>query len=172
MGRLRRAQKHQQRMVKTETNHGPKARRPRGKRPEAARQHRRNAGNVARNPRSTGRSGLPTKQAVLDFIKSASEDKSQAAQLGKREIARAFAVKGGDRVALKQLLAEMTEEGLLEGNRRGFKEPGALPPVTVLEIVARDAEGELVAEAAGGERDAEGRRERVLVLPWRGSRKA
>jgi ribonuclease R len=131
---------------------------------------------VARNPRSgpksIGRSGLPTKDAILDFIKSASEGKSQARQLGKREIARAFSVKGGDRVALKQLLAEMTEDGLLSGNRKGFQQPGALPPVAVLEVVARDAEGELAAEVAGGEIGPDGRRERMLVLPWRGARKA
>ena len=78
-------------------------------------------------------------------------------------------MKGDDRVALKRLLAEMTEEGLLSGNRKGFKEPGALPPVAVLEIVARDAEGELIAEVAGGEVGPDGRRERLLVLPWRGA---
>jgi ribonuclease R len=127
---------------------------------------------VARNPRSAGRSGLPTKDEILEFIKGASGSTRQAGQLGKREIARAFSVKGDDRVALKQLLAEMTEEGLLSGNRKAFKEPGALPPVAVLEIVARDAEGELVAEAAAGEIGADGRRERVLVLPWRGARKS
>jgi ribonuclease R len=127
---------------------------------------------VARNPRSTGRSGLPTKQAILDFIKSVSADKRQAGPFGKREIVRAFSVKGDDRVALKRLLTEMTEEGLLSGNRKGFKEPGALPPVAVLEIVARDAGGDLVAEVAGGEVGTDGRRERVLVLPWRGARKS
>jgi ribonuclease R len=120
---------------------------------------------VARNPRSAGRSGLPSKHAILEFIKTA-QDKSP----GKREIARAFSVKAGDRVALKQLLAEMAEEGLIEGNRKGFKEPGALPPVAVLEIVARDEEGELIAEATG--REAGEMRERVLVLPWRGAARA
>jgi ribonuclease R len=68
----------------------------------------------------------------------------------------------------------MTEEGLLEGNRKGFKEPGTLPPVCVLEIVARDDEGELIAEAQAsmsGEAGDSGR-ERVLMLPWRGARKA
>ncbi len=127
---------------------------------------------MARNPRSAGRSGLPTKQEILDFIRSASEDKRQAGALGKREITRAFSVKGGDRIALKQLLAEMTEEGLLSGNRKSFKQPGTLPPVAVLEIVARDDEGDLAAEVAGGEVGPDGRRERVLVLPWRGARKA
>jgi ribonuclease R len=127
---------------------------------------------VARNPRSAGRGGLPSKEAILDFIKSAFQDKRQVGALGKREIARAFSVKGGDRVALKQLLAEMTEEGLLSGNRKGFKKPGTLPAVAVLEIVARDAEGDLVAEVAGGDVGADGRRQRVLVLPWRGARKS
>jgi ribonuclease R len=125
---------------------------------------------VARNPRSgpksSGHSGLPSKQAILDFLRTA-----QGQNLGKREIVRAFSVKGHDRVALKELLAEMTEEGLLEGNRKGFKQPGTLPPVTVLEIVARNEEGELIAEAVISEVGTHGR-ERVLVLPWRGARKA
>ena len=82
--------------------------------------------------------GLPSKQAILDYVRTA------GAKAGKREIARAFSVKGGDRVALKNLLAEMAEEGLLLGNRKGFKERGHLPPVAVLEIVARDADGELI----------------------------
>ena len=82
---------------------------------------------------------------------------------GKREISRAFSVKGGDRIALKQLLNEMAEEGLLSGNRKGFKRPGTLPPVTVLNIVARDADGELVGEPAVWDA-AEGERPRVLVL--------
>jgi ribonuclease R len=110
---------------------------------------------------------LPSKQAILDFIKTA-QDKTP----GKREIARAFSVKAGDRIALKQLLAEMADEGLLSGSRKGFRRPGALPPVAVLEIVARDTEGELIAEPAGGEVGAHGRRERVLVLPWRGAARA
>jgi ribonuclease R len=105
---------------------------------------------------------LPSREAILDFIKT-----TQGKNPGKREIARAFSVKAADRIALKQLLVEMADEGLLKGNRKGFREPGALPPVAVLEIVARDTEGELVAEVSG--RDAGEQRERVLVLPWRGA---
>ena len=118
---------------------------------------------VARKPKPAERTGLPSKHEVLDFIKGA-----QGGPSGKREIARAFSVKGGDRAALKRLLAEMAEEGLLSGNRKGFKQPGTLPPVAVLEIVAHDADGELVAEPASWDR-AEGERPRVLVLAGRGS---
>jgi ribonuclease R len=117
---------------------------------------------VARKPKpDRGISGLPSKTEILEFIKTA------RAKPGKREIARAFSVKDRDRVALKQLLTEMAEEGLLSGNRKGFKQRGALPPVAVLEIVARDADGELIAEPATWEA-SEGERERVLVLAPRG----
>ncbi len=106
--------------------------------------------------------GLPSKQDILDFLRTA------GTKAGKREIARAFSVKGGDRVALKGLLAEMAEEGLLRGNRKGFKEHGHLPPVAVLEIVARDADGELIAEPVVWDA-AEGERPRALVLAPRGA---
>jgi ribonuclease R len=95
----------------------------------------------------------------LTFLKDAGR------RAGKRDIARAFAVKGGDRVALKELLAEMAEEGLLAGNRKRWRPAGALPAVAVLEIVARDSEGELIAEPAVWEEG--GARPRVLVLPER-----
>jgi ribonuclease R len=120
---------------------------------------------VARKPKEASGPGLPSKEDILEYVRRA------GAKTGKREIARAFAVKGGDRVALKQRLAEMADEGLLSGNRRGFKERGKLPPVAVLEIVARDADGELVAEPAVWD-PGEGERPRVLVLAARGSARA
>jgi ribonuclease R len=117
---------------------------------------------VARKPKDARPSGLPSKEDILRYVRGA------GARIGKREIARAFSVKGGDRIALKQRLAEMADEGLLTGNRKSFKERGQLPPVAVLEIVARDADGELIAEPATWDR-AEGDRPRVLVLAPRGS---
>jgi ribonuclease R len=101
--------------------------------------------------------GLPTKEEILAFMRDA------GAKTGKREIARAFSIKGSDRVAFKSLLAEMADEGLLVGNRKGFKERGKLPPVAVLDIVARDTDGELIAEPAVWDA-AEGERPRALVL--------
>jgi ribonuclease R len=117
---------------------------------------------VARKPKETRKAGPPTKDEILQFVRTS------GAKAGKREIARAFAVKGSDRPALKRLLAEMSSEGLLSGNRKGFKERGSLPPVAVLEVVARDADGDLVAEPAVWEPE-EGARPRILVLPPRGS---
>jgi ribonuclease R len=108
---------------------------------------------------------LPSKEDILKFMRGA------GTKVGKREIARAFSVKGADRIALKQRLAEMADEGLVSGNRKAFKERGHLPPVAVLEIVARDRDGELVAEPAVWD-IAEGERPRALVLASRGSGRA
>jgi ribonuclease R len=82
---------------------------------------------------------LPSRQEILDFLQTASRE------TGKREIARAFGIKGGDRIALKDLLRDMADDGLIAGSRRKLTRPGVLPPVTVIEIVARDADGEFIA---------------------------
>ncbi|MFO7476752.1 MAG: ribonuclease R [Methyloceanibacter sp.] len=85
---------------------------------------------------------LPTRQEIVDYLATA------AGETGKREIARAFGIKGGDRIALKELLRGMADDGLIAGSRRKLSRPGVLPPVTVLEITGRDADGEFVARPA------------------------
>ena len=97
-------------------------------------------GAPAKRSKAAGK--LPSKQEILDFLATAT------GEAGKREIARAFGVKGGDRIALKALLRDMTDDGLIAGSRRKLMRPGTLPPVTVLEIVSRDADGEFVAQPA------------------------
>ena len=61
--------------------------------------------------------GLPDKDAILRFIAD------NPGNVGKRELARAFAVKGENRPALKQLLAEMEQEGLLARTGLGSRRP-------------------------------------------------
>ncbi|MGI8853045.1 MAG: ribonuclease R [Methyloceanibacter sp.] len=85
---------------------------------------------------------LPSQQEILDFLAGTT------GEAGKREIVRAFGVKGGDRIALKKLLRDMADDGLIAGSRRKLTRPGVLPPVTVLEIISRDADGEFVARPA------------------------
>lgn len=82
--------------------------------------------------------GLPTRQQVLDFIAQSDEP------AGKREISKAFGLKGAEKIALKALLKDMAEEGLIDGNRSAFHAMGGVPKVTVLRIVEID-EGEPVA---------------------------
>ncbi|MGI9385045.1 MAG: RNB domain-containing ribonuclease, partial [Methyloligellaceae bacterium] len=102
---------------------------------------------------------LPSKDEILDFIQSAPD------RVGKREIARAFGIRGGNRIELKRILREMAEDGLIEGNRRRLTRAGGLPPVAVIEIVDRDQDGEFVATPASWHADEQGPPPRILVLP-------
>lgn len=99
---------------------------------------------------------FPSKQEIVDFLEST------PAKAGKREIARAFGVKGADRITLKNLLRDMAEEGLITGSRRKLTRPGTLPPVTVLEITGRDQDGEFVARPATWD-DEHGPMPRILM---------
>lgn len=82
---------------------------------------------------------LPDRETLIRFI---AEHPNRSS---KRDIAKAFSVRGDDRIALKQLLRELEDEGLLERRRKRLVRPGSLPPVTVLDITARDADGSLMA---------------------------
>ena len=82
---------------------------------------------------------LPSKDEILTFMQNAE------GKVGKREIARAFHIKGGQRIALKRILKEMSEEGLIEGNRKKMRQPGTLQKVTIVKIVGQDAEGDYFA---------------------------
>lgn len=101
---------------------------------------------------------LPTADQLLDFIKNS------PGKVGKREIARAFAIKGSDRIGLKKLLKTLEEEGKLKRAHRAISKAGELPPITALEIVARDSDGELIAEPAEWDEDAAGARPRILIV--------
>ena len=108
-------------------------------------------------PRKKTAGKLPSRQDILDFLATASRE------AGKREIGRAFGVKGGDRIALKAMLREMTDEGLIAGSRRKLTRPGAPPPVTVIEITGRDADGEFIARPAVWD-DAHAPAPRILMV--------
>ncbi len=117
---------------------------------------------MARKPKKTRRpppdaGGLPTRDEILDFVQSAQ------GKVGKREIARAFSIKGGARIALKQLLAEMAEEGLLTGRKKELRKRASLPPVAVLELKGRDDDGDLIAQPVVWD-ETEGPRPEVLLL--------
>jgi len=58
-----------------------------------------------------GEGQLPSKAQVLAFIEQA------PGKVGKREIARAFGVRGNDKIGLKRLIATLGQDGALSGNR-------------------------------------------------------
>ncbi|MGQ0486293.1 MAG: ribonuclease R [Hyphomicrobiales bacterium] len=114
-------------------------------------------------------SRLPSEAEILDFIRDA------PGATAKRDIARAFAVKGADRIALKQLLKRLAEEGKLAGNRKKLIDSSALPPVAVLEAMGVDPDGEAWGEPIEWDEAGSGKPPRVLIeareaAPRRGDR--
>ncbi len=109
--------------------------------------------------KSAAARALPSREAVLAFVAEA------PGKVGKREIAKAFGIKGGDRLHLKTLLSEMTEDGALARRGKRVAPTDRLPNVVLAEIEGRDRDGELVARPAHWEGD--GPAPRILVQPTR-----
>ena len=85
---------------------------------------------------------VPSRDEVLKFIAE------QDGKVAKRDIAKAFNIKGEDRIPLKRLLREMSAEGLLDGSRKGgLRGQGDLPNVAVVQVMARNKYGLLTARA-------------------------
>ncbi len=84
-------------------------------------------------------SRIPTKQEVLDWISA------NPTLTSKRDIAKAFGIKGAARIDLKRILRELEAEGHLEKRKRSYGDPDRLPPVSVLQVKAPNADGDLFA---------------------------
>lgn len=100
---------------------------------------------------------IPSKAQILEWVADNPEANS------KRDIAKAFGIKGAARIELKRLLKEMEAEGALERRRRHYLDAEALPPVTVLELLPPDGSGDLFARPL--EWRGEGAMPRILYLP-------
>lgn len=83
---------------------------------------------------------MPDRQTLLDFMK---ENPDLAS---KNEIARAFGVKGDDRVILKAMIREMAADGLVEKKGKRLATSGSLPSIAALDIFSRDKDGDLLAK--------------------------
>ncbi|MCH2093934.1 MAG: ribonuclease R [Rhodobacteraceae bacterium] len=84
-------------------------------------------------------STLPTKSEILEWI---SENPTMTA---KRDIAKAFGIKGAARIDLKRMLRELEDEGHLEKRKKTYRDPDRLPPVSMLQVQAPNSDGELLA---------------------------
>lgn len=83
--------------------------------------------------------------------------------VGKREIARAFHIKGPDRQRLKAVMRELKAEGALapEGGKR-VRPQGTLPEVAVLEVGPSTSDGDMTAKPAAW--DGEGPPPQIYVM--------
>jgi ribonuclease R len=102
---------------------------------------------------------FPTKEQILEWIKD------NAKTTSKRDIAKAFGIKGQDRIELKRILRELRAEGHLQKTRNTIREAGTLQNVELLQVTAIDADGDLFAEPANwkGEEHAP----TILIIPMK-----
>ncbi len=93
---------------------------------------------------------MPSKDEILQWISD------NPTQTSKRDIARAFGIKGAARIDLKRLLKELEAEGHLQKRKKTYRDPDKLPPVAVLQVAEVTPDGDLMARAMEwqGEGDA------------------
>lgn len=85
-------------------------------------------------------SQLPTKEQILDWIAA------NPTLTSKRDISKAFGIKGAARIDLKRILKELEEEGHLQKRKKTYRDPDQLPPVSVLQINMQTDDGDLFAK--------------------------
>lgn len=90
-------------------------------------------GKKKRSKHSGKSKELPSKKQILEFIETSDQP------AGKREIGKHFGLRGPNKIALKALLKDMSDEGLIDSTPgRAFHKMGGIPKVTVLKIVEID----------------------------------
>ncbi|MEM7523706.1 MAG: RNB domain-containing ribonuclease, partial [Pseudomonadota bacterium] len=83
---------------------------------------------------------LPSKDQIMDWVRE------NPGKSSKRDIARAFGLKGADRIELKRMMRELQADGALKkGGRRTFRGDGELPPVAMLVVGPASPDGDLTA---------------------------
>lgn len=98
----------------------------------------------------------PTKEDILAWV---ADNPSKAS---KRDIARAFGIRGPARIDLKRQLRELEAEGQLAKRRKTYRDPDRLPPVSVLHVDGIDTDGDLFARPP--EWQGQGEVPTILVL--------
>ena len=102
-------------------------------------------------------SGFPGRDAIVAFIRA------QPGEVGTREIAREFGLKNADRIELKRLLRELTDQGTIAKRGKKISEPASLPPTIMADITGRDSDGELIAVPAEWDEVESGEPPRIRI---------
>jgi ribonuclease R len=113
----------------------------------------RRASSKIRHSARARRTGLPDRNDLINYL-----GQSQG-ELSEHDLARAFGVKGRDRLRLKRMLRELGETG---GEPAGRRRSGAAASVAVLEVAALDEGGEPLARLAS---EPEDMAPRIRLLP-------
>lgn len=100
--------------------------------------------------KSQSSSRFPSRNDILRFLKD------QDSAPSRRDIARAFNIKGEARARLRTLLKEMEADGALDtGGAKRFRAAGSLPPVLPVDVMSVDDDGDLLCMPASWRGDSE-----------------
>jgi ribonuclease R len=117
-----------------------------------------------RRSREKAEQGVPTREAILQFVAE------NPGRTGKREIARAFGVKGDERSDLKKVLTALKREGLLQKEGKKLRPAGELPRVSVLDVFGRDSGGGLLARPVAWDEVTDGPQPTICITAPSGGR--
>lgn len=92
--------------------------------------------------KSDATTAFPDRESIVAFVKA------HPGEAGTRELARHFGLKNESRAALRRILRELTDEGVIARRGKKVAEPKSLPPTIVADITGRDSDGELLASPA------------------------
>jgi ribonuclease R len=125
---------------------------------------RRSVANRSDMPRKPTKSAPPSRDDVLKFLSGepAPNGKRPPARVSKRDLARAFRVKGEAKGELKTLIRDLEQEGAVKRGRKILSRQGVLPAMLVADIAERTADGAFVAAPAEDDLTA-----RILIRPSR-----
>lgn len=99
---------------------------------------------------------FPTAQDITDFIEAADS------KVTRRDIAKSFAIKGDERIALKTLLRDMVSKSMImRGPNKGYEVAGQMPNVSVVTVTGISEGGSAFGFAQAWQGDGEGPRVRL-----------
>ena len=101
---------------------------------------------------------MPSIEELLEFL----SDNPKLS--GKREIARAFGLKGQQKITLKAMLKDLQLDGQIKKQGKRFYKPGTLPHVTVLDIKHREKDGGLIAYPVQWDEETDGKLPKVSIV--------
>ncbi len=83
---------------------------------------------------------IVSREQILKFVAENPQRNS------KRDISKAFNIKGADKIHLKAVLRELIQEGKIERRGKRLSQAGQLPPVSVIDVLTRDRNGGLLGK--------------------------
>jgi ribonuclease R len=125
---------------------------------------RRSVANRSEMPRKPTKSAPPSRTEVLAFLsgEAAPNGKRPPARVTKRDLARAFRVKGEAKAGLKSVIRDLEQDGEVKRGRKTLSRQGRLPAMLVADITERTPDGAFVAAPAEDDVAA-----RILIRPPR-----